>query len=116
MIPQRFIAGVSYKLRACNFKWPDSDYKTFVGWTTVPSPKKDEPVQYADMQQFMKSTHEVKDGDVIDLYAIWIPYVWDSNNVNTFAIAETKDELFFNYAEVLSNDALGNVALIDYGK
>ena len=113
MPAQKFIAGVAQKLRSCTFTKPKM---TFAGWTTKPNPSSLAEVEYPDQSNFSKDKDTTVNGSTITLYAIWAEYEFNQNVDNNFTLGDTKDELFFNHAEVLNDEKLGNRALIDYGK
>lgn len=117
MVPQKFIAGIPQKLRPSSFTWPNTQNVHFMGWTDIPNPSQDSEVKYKDCDILNLDKEYVKNGQVINLYAIWIKGETENNEGyldNKFILNDTTDELFFNSADILSS--YNDKVFINYGK
>lgn len=78
---QRFRLGAEKRLRKNGFAFAGKAGKTFNGWTRVKDPVPLEPPEYADGQLVMfREEDGYRNGQVIDLYAIWIDYAFSADD------------------------------------
>lgn len=106
MPTQRFNIGLPKKLRPNKFMWPEGSVKTFYGWTTRPAPADNElelPDFYADGQEFMLDADHVKNGQVINLYAVWITYQFGDGDTQIL-IQDPGGATYFNSGSISENE------------
>ena len=115
MSPQKFIVGISQRLRKCTFTWPtNSSQSVMIGWSINAKPTTTTLINYIDNAVMLKNADEVPADGIINLYAVWVDRQ-PLDNGTALMIEDANGVAFVDSAKILSNSTLSGFTIIDYG-